>query len=335
MTDSILSLISRFTGLSIAVIGDVILDEYLIGRANRLSREAPVPVLEFEERRVIAGGAANPAANIVALGGAAEMIGVVGADAEALTLRQVLDKKGITWRGLIEDRTRSTTVKTRIMAQMGLRFPQQVARIDRVARDPIAGDVETRVYEAISQAAGVSACLFSDYGSGLITEGVIAHARQLASTNGVLLTADAQAHLSKYTGFGVVKCNADDAAAAVGHGLHSDSEFATAAETLRDRLQLTRGMVITRGGAGSTIAETNGTVTHVAAPRVVDVFDTVGAGDTHIAILTLALAVGGTLTQAVTLANAGSSIVVRHVGNYAPSQAELKQSLTAEGEEKP
>ncbi len=335
MTTLLLSLIPRFTGLSIAVIGDVILDEYLIGRANRLSREAPVPVLEFEERRVIAGGAANPAANIVALGGIAEMIGVVGADAEALTLRQVLEKNGIAWRGLIEDRARTTTVKTRIMAQMGLRFPQQVARIDRIARDAIAGDVEARVCAAISQASNASAFLFSDYGSGLITAGVIEHARQLAGANGTLLTADAQAQLSKYTGFGVVKCNADDAAAALGRGLHTDSEFAAAALELRERLQLTRAMVITRGGAGATIAEADGAITHAAAPRVVDVFDTVGAGDTHIAVLTLALAVGGSLAAAVALANAGSSIVVRHVGNYAPSQAELKLSLINGDEEKP
>ncbi|MDX2161341.1 MAG: PfkB family carbohydrate kinase [bacterium] len=326
MTADLHALIAAFSGQQIMVIGDVILDEYLIGRAARMSREAPIPVLEFEERRVIAGGAANPAANIVALGGAAWMVGVVGADAEAVTLRQILDKKGIHWRGLIEDRARATTVKTRVMAQMGLRFPQQVARIDKVARHPIAGDVEQHVCEYITQHAGHSgakACLFSDYGGGIITPAVIDSARRRAAEDGMILTADAQSYLDKYRGFDVVKCNADDAAAFTGRALHTPADFEAAARELCAALDLRVGMVITRGGDGATLAQPNRPALHIPSPHVSDVFDTVGAGDTHIAVITLALCASAALMQAVTLANAASSIVVQHVGNYAPTPGEL------------
>ncbi|MFN8530980.1 MAG: PfkB family carbohydrate kinase [Anaerolineae bacterium] len=326
MTGSLRALIDQFPQAQILVIGDVILDEYLIGRAARLSREAPIPVLEFEERRVIAGGAANPAANIVALGGAAWMVGVVGADADAVTLRHILEGKGIHWRGLIEDRSRATTLKTRIMAQMGLRFPQQLARIDKVARQPIMGEVEQHVCEYITGHAGhagARAMLFSDYGGGLITPAVVECARQRAIAESMLLTADAQGFLEKYTGFDAVKCNADDASAYLGRALRTDADFNNAAADLCERLKLRRGMVITRGGEGAAYAQPDGVSGHIPTPQVSDVFDTVGAGDTHIAVLTLAMVQGGTLAEAVQLANAASSIVVRHVGNYAPSREEL------------
>src|SRR5215475_10842969 len=123
MRDQLLELIPKLANQQIIVLGDVILDEYLIGRATRLSREAPVPVLEFEERRLIPGGAANPAANIAALGSTAVQIGVVGADGEGAALGQILRERGIEVAFVANGRP--TTVKTRIMAHMGLRFPQQ------------------------------------------------------------------------------------------------------------------------------------------------------------------------------------------------------------------
>jgi len=328
MTD-LKTLIDSFGGMRVIVVGDVILDEYLFGSATRLSREAPIPVLEYTERRVIPGGAANPAANIVSLGGIALMVGVVGADAEAVTLRQTLERARIDTHSLIEDRSRPTTVKTRIMAQMGLRFPQQMARIDKIARRPVSGEVQDQVCEQVHlrtvRGGYADALLFSDYGGGLITANVIAAARAQADADSVLLAADAQNYLEKYAGFGVVKCNADDAAAYLGRDLRTDDEFAAAAVDLAARLNVKIGMVITRGGGGATYSTADKSSGHIVALGVTDVFDTVGAGDTHIAVLTLALLAGGTLADAVTLANAASSIVVRHVGNYTPTREELRQ----------
>lgn len=329
--EALASLVNQFAGVRIVVVGDVILDEYLIGSATRLSREAPVPILEFEARRLIAGGAANPAATIVSLGGQAVIVGVTGADAEAVMLRSVLSAARIDTSGFIEDASRPTTVKTRIMATMGLRSPQQVARLDKMSRQPISERIEQAVRERLlqhRQTAG--AILFSDYHGGLITPTLVDTVRQSVSENPLLLTADAQGDLEKYSGFSVVKCNADDARAAVSRPLRSDDDFASAAVMLCQSLGLSVGMVITRGADGATLAQPNGMAIHAPTPQVSDVYDTVGAGDTAIAVITLAVAAGATLTDAVRLANIASGIVVQHVGNYAPATEELISAIERE-----
>lgn len=330
MVEALKSWIGRLAGKRVLVVGDVFLDEYLIGRAARLSREAPVPVLEFESRQHIPGGAGNPAANIVALGGSAAQIGVIGGDPAAETLKGVLASRGIDTSGLVTDFERPTTVKTRLMAQMGLRFPQQLARLDTLSREPISAAVEARTLSAIeSRLPAVDALLFSDYQTGLLTPSLVTAVRERAMYK--LLTADAQGQFDKYTGFAVVKCNADEARDYLRRDLHSDADFAAAARELRERLQLTGGMVITRGGEGATVAAADGTATHCVAPAVTDVFDTVGAGDTTIAVLTLAVAAGADLQAAAVLANYASGLVVRRVGNYAPTPDELAWALETWG----
>lgn len=326
MTDraALAAWIPRLAKQRISIIGDVILDEYVTGRTTRLSREAPIPVLEFEHRAYIAGGAGNPAANIAALGSTAHLIGVIGADAEGTTLRSVLLARGIDVTGLVIDADRPTTLKTRILAQMGLRFPQQVARIDRLSRQPIREAIEAALIGQIAAALPTAdAVLFSDYHGGLITPRLIA----AAQTGGRLTTADAQGELAKYAGCAIVKCNADDAAAYLGTPLHGDAAFAAAAQTLHAALNVTHGLVITRGADGATIADAASGVQHIPAPAITDVYDTVGAGDTAIAVMTLAVSAGAPLSTAVLLANYASGIVVRRVGNYAPSPDELAAAL--------
>jgi D-glycero-beta-D-manno-heptose-7-phosphate kinase len=320
------SILPSFAARRIVVAGDVILDEYLIGTATRMSREAPVPVLEFEQQRLIPGGAANPAANIIALGAHVRLVGMIGADSEATALRQVLQARGINTDDLVVDGARPTTVKTRILAQMGLRFPQQVARLDKLSRDPITPAIEGRAIDAVLRAAGnADALLLSDYGGGLLTPRLVDKARALG--NHLLLTADAQGKFEKYAGFGVVKCNADEARAFLRRPLNSPDDYAAAARDLCSALKLTRGMVITRGADGATIATPDGHTQHCPAPAVSDVYDTVGAGDTAVAVLTLALAAGAALDEAATLANYASGLVVRRVGNYAPTADELVKSI--------
>lgn len=316
-------------GLRILVLGDLILDEYLIGRAVRLSREAPVPVLEFEERRLIPGGAANPAANISALGSTAIQLGVIGADGDASALREVLQARGIDTSALVVDAARPTTVKTRVMAQIGLRFPQQVARIDRVARTALPAPVEQQVRQHLQHYARVAqALLFSDYRAGLLSPALVEAGRHLARESGALLAADAQGELQKYADFDVIKCNADEARAFLRRDLASDADFAEATRELASALRIRRAMVITRGGDGAMVALPGEAAQHVPAPRTTEVFDTVGAGDTAIAVLTLALAAGALPIEAVTLANVASGLVVRRVGNYAPTASELLDALS-------
>jgi D-glycero-beta-D-manno-heptose-7-phosphate kinase len=328
MPDHLKAWIPKLAGQRIMVIGDVILDEYLYGKTARLSREAPVPVLEFESRQLIPGGAANPAANIVALGSTAVQVGVIGSDTAGTNLRQVLQARNIDTNCLITDSGRPTTVKTRIMAHMGLRFPQQVARLDTLSRESISTAIERRVRATIDhEISAADAILLSDYHTGLLTPSLVSTIRKLAHAADKLLTADAQGNLDKYVGFGVVKCNADEAHDYLRRELRSDDDFAKAAIELCETLKLTGGMVITRGGDGATVATCDGQATRCPAPAVTDVYDTVGAGDTAIAVMTLAVAVGASYTEAATLANYASGMVVRRVGNYAPTPDELTWAL--------
>lgn len=325
MRDRLLELIPKLAGWRILVVGDLILDEYLTGRASRLSREAPVPVLEFESRRYIPGGAANPAANIAALGAHVVMVGIVGGDAEAQAMRAVLESSGILPDTLITDESRPTTLKTRVMAHMGLRFPQQVARMDRLSRTPLSPQVEAQVSQQIAAALpGVDAVLVSDYQAGMLMPSLVNWIRD--QSGDILTAADAQGQFDKYAGFGIVKCNADEARDHLRQELIGDADFAGGARQLFRELALRQAMVITRGGDGATVA-TAQNVTHCPAPAITDVYDTVGAGDTAIAVTTLALVAGATPGEAVMLANAASGVVVRRVGNYAPTPDDLKRAV--------
>ncbi len=319
-------LIHRLAGKRILVIGDIILDEYLIGKATRMSREAPIPVLEFEARQLLPGGAANPAANITRLNAKAIQISVVGTDDAAQNLVNILAERQIDTSRIIVDSERPTTVKTRILAQMGLRFPQQVARLDRLSRIPLHPDQEKQILDTINQEINqADAVLLSDYHVGLLTSLLVSKIRGFADQ--VLLTADAQGELAKYKGFTLVKCNAEDARTYLNRPLQSNDEFADAAVALFKELDLREAMVITRGADGATIAEQDGQVTHCPAPKISDVFDTVGAGDTAIAVMTLARTAGASYPEAVTLANYASGLVVQRVGNYCPTPEELVNVL--------
>lgn len=327
MSAALTECIPQLAGKKVLVIGDVMLDEYITGTAMRMSREAPVPVLEFESRRYIAGGAANPAANIVALGSQAIQVGLVGADEAGQRLRDILQTRGID-SGVITCVGRPTTVKTRILAQMGLRFPQQIARIDTLTRAPIDAEIEAQISAFVcGQINEVDAALLSHYHGGLLTPSLVGRLRQLCTANDVLLTADVQGDFETFAGLDVIKCNADDARRALNRDLTSDADFQRGALDLHERLDIRRATIITRGGQGATWAEA-GRADKCPAPRVSDVYDTVGAGDTAIATITLGLAGGLSARDAVRLANIASGIVVRHLGNYAPTLEQMRQSIT-------
>ncbi len=327
MCSALKSYVAGLANRTVLVIGDVILDEYISGRVMRMSREAPVPVLELESKRYIAGGAANPAANIVSLGARAIQVGIVGEDAPGEQLRQILADQGIDASGIISRADRPTTVKTRILAQMGLRFPQQVTRIDTLTRRPIDEETEMLVVDfASGQLANVNAVLLSHYHGGLLTPALVGRIRDLCAACAVLLAADVQGDFDAFSQLDVVKCNADNAQRYLNRDLATDEDFSEAALQLHDHLGIRRATIITRGADGATLAA-NGDTAHCPAPIVSDVFDTVGAGDTAIATLTLALAAGLDEREAVTLANYASGIVVRYFGNYTPTPAELIRSI--------
>ncbi|MGB7341943.1 MAG: PfkB family carbohydrate kinase [Phototrophicaceae bacterium] len=327
MTDNLKALVPQLANHHVLVLGDVILDEYVIGSAHRMSREAPIPVLELETRRFIPGGAANPAVNIVGLGSAAVQVGIIGSDDAATHLREQLDAIGIDVTGLVIDTSKPTTLKTRILAQMGLRFPQQIARIDTISRDPIGQFIQAALMQRLqTHIDSTDAILISDYQNGLLTSNVITLVKQINRGNKPVIV-DTQGALDKYHGVDVIKCNADDAAQFLNTSLETNEDFAGAARELALQLSVKTAVVITRGSDGATLA-TQDAAAYVNAPDVSDVYDTVGAGDTWIAVMTLAMIAGADLADAALLANVASGIVVRHVGNYTPSPAELLAALS-------
>ena len=322
--------VARLADKTVLVIGDVMLDEYITGNPTRMSREAPVPVLELESKRYIAGGSANPSANIVSLGSRAIQVGVIGEDKAGERLTSILENQGIDASGLIRCADRPTTVKTRVLAKMGLRFPQQVTRIDTLSRRPIDSDKESQILRFVERRIGeLDAILLSHYHGGLLTPALVGKVRELCRQSDVLLTADVQGKFEIFGGLDVIKCNADDAQRYLNRELDSDDDFNWAARQLQELLGIEKAAIITRGSRGATLA-VDGNTRHCPAPKVSDVFDTVGAGDTAIAVTTLAMADGIPAVDALMLANFASGIVVRHLGNYTPTPAELTLSICGE-----
>ena len=323
----LVKLVPSLADRRVLVVGDVFLDEYLVGRATRLSREAPIPVLEFARRFTVPGGAANPAHNVVALGGVARQVGVVGDDEAGHALRVELVQAGIDVEGLVADASRPTTTKTRIVAEGSLRFPQQLARIDRVERRPIAGAVEREVIARLEALAPqADALLVSDYRSGVVSETVVTTVRRLASRHRKLLTVDSQGNLPKFHGFDVVKCNHAEAQAVLGRELTTEDDFRRAGEQLLREISA-GAVTITRGPDGMSVVGRAAGYAHLPAANRSEVFDVTGAGDTVIAVLTLALAAGVDLLAAAHLANYAAGLVVRKLGNATPSPEELAWAI--------
>jgi D-glycero-beta-D-manno-heptose-7-phosphate kinase len=315
------NLVRALAGCTVAVVGDVFLDEYLVGHAERLSREGPVPVLGFDRRFCLPGGAANPARNVAGLGAVARQVGVVGTDAAAGELQHLLALAKIDSAGVVIDPSRPTTVKTRIVAEGGAP-PQQVARIDRQSRLPVSGTVEAALVSAVTAAAeGADAVLVSDYKSGVVTEAVRDAARDAAEDHGIWLTVDSQGDLDRFAGFHLVRAALRDAETSLGRRLDSEPAVEKAARGLVRDLGA-RAVVLSRGAAGMSVAGPD-FYSVVPPANVSEVFDVAGAGDTVIAVLTLALAAGAPLMAAIQLANAAAGIVVRRLGVVAPTPAEL------------
>jgi rfaE bifunctional protein kinase chain/domain len=312
---------------TILVIGDVLLDEYLIGTASRLSREAPIPVLDFESRQIIPGGAANPAMNIAALGGRAIQIGLIGADTLGTELADSLLAANIEADGLVIDPERATTLKTRVVSGGSLRFPQQLARIDRIDRrspDPAA---EAAIIQQIrSRAVHSQAMLVSDYRNGMLTPAIVRTTLAAAVETGNLLVVDSQGNLDKYHGYHIVRANQRDTERYLGRALATEADFAAAASELLTRLAA-QGIVIGRGAEGVSLLGQATPYRHFRPANVTEVFDVTGAGDTSIAVLTLSLVAGLDLAQAARLANYAAGLVVQKLGNATATPAELHAAI--------
>ena len=312
MTDC--ALLPQLSGRTVLIVGDLMLDHFVIGRVDRISPEAPVPVVRFEAEEFRLGGAANVANNIAALGGAVHLVGVVGADPAAKRLRRALSRLDIDTGGLIEDPDRCTTRKLRIVTAR----KQQVARVDYEDDAEISGSVEQAVIERVETlAANAGALVLSDYLKGTVSRDVAIAALAAARRSGVPLLVDPKvAHIDYYNGAALVTPNHHEAEAVTHMRIRSAAEAQEAARRFRDRVGC-ESVMITRGEHGMWLLTPDGEAALPAEAR--EVADVTGAGDTVIGTLALALACGSTLLEAARLANRAAGIVV---GKFGPATAE-------------
>lgn len=322
-TSRLRELIERFAGRELLVVGDLVLDEYLVGRPGRISREAPVMVLDYAERFTRPGSACNPAVNLAALGAQARLIGLVGDDPYGQALLGLLHGAGVDASGVVACAERGTATKTRILAEDAMGRRQQMLRLDRVPPPRLEpGQVDALVAALERYAAKAEAVLLSDYKGGVICAETLAAAR--ASRRPVLV--DSQGDLGRFRGCTLVKANQADVETTLSRSLASEAELAEAGAELLGEL-LADFVVITRGAEGMSVFEP-GRHTHLPG-RPTEVFDATGAGDTVIALLGLGLAAGGSILEAAQLANYAASLVVRKLGNATVSPEELRALLRA------
>jgi D-beta-D-heptose 7-phosphate kinase/D-beta-D-heptose 1-phosphate adenosyltransferase len=316
-----LQLVHSFQGRRVLVLGDLMLDRYWWGRVDRISPEAPVPVVRKQRSTIAPGGAANVACNIAALGGEPLLLGLLGADSAGQEFRTALLERGLSVDHAIVDSDRATTVKTRIVAHN-----QHVVRVDEESTHPIAASLLQKVVDRVdSLLSSCDVVILSDYAKGFLTPDLLQKVIHSASRKERRTVIDPKGgDYSRYNGAYVLTPNRMEALVAAGFPpTHKDSS--TAAARLLDTLQV-EAVLVTEGDEGMTLYARSHSPQHVPA-LARTVYDVTGAGDTVIATLSLALAAGASLWTASQLANVSAGLAVEQVGTTAVTSLALGQAL--------
>lgn len=329
-------------GRRIAVAGDFMLDRYLWGSATRISPEAPVPVVDFMNESQVLGGAGNVAANLAALGATVFPFGVIGDDDDGRAIRACLGAAGIVTKGLIADKSRITTVKTRVVARH-----QQIVRVDHERREPLRDALEESLIRRIKTALGrLDALVISDYDKGVVSDPLADRVLTECHRRGVpVLVKPKTSRLFAYRGATVIVCNAKEAGFFVTRSLEDDEAVGQAGRALLAHFGCS-SVVITRGAEGLNVFEDTSplgfhvpaTSREISYARVGQpaadhaahgrqVFDVTGAGDTVLSVLALAVAARIPLREAAVLANAGAGVVVGKLGTSTITPDELFAAL--------
>ena len=328
-TAHLLALVDALSGRKVVVVGDAVADEFVYGRVARISREAPVLILEYDSTEIVPGGAGNAANNVAALGGRSELVAVVGRDDPARRFVGALHRR-VDSRRLVKSAHRPTPVKTRILAGGIHSAKQQVVRIDRGAGHPV--DDRTRAaFERAAVAAvnGADAVLVSDYGSGLITPALVAKLRLALRKAGhpIPVLIDSRYALLRYRGLTACTPNESEVEAALGVSI--DDDLRTLERAGRKILERTRmqAVLITRGGRGMALFVPNTPTVHIPIFGSDEIADVTGAGDTVMATMTLSLAAGASFEAAARLANYAGGLVVMKRGTATISAEELRHAI--------
>ena len=327
--DRLLSLIDSFRGRRILVIADFVADEFLYGRVQRVSREAPVLILQYDGTDVRLGGGANAVHNIQTLGGRPAPVGVLGKDDHGRRLRAILREAGISAAQVFDDAAYLTPVKTRILAGGVHTTKQQMVRIDNTSRLSPESPIHRQVLRALREFKGrVDGVLVSDYGFGLVTAQVVEAACAFARKRRAPVTVDSRYALLSFRGMTAVTPNEPEVEAALRTTIgNSTKRLEAAGRSLLRRLGASAAL-ITRGSEGMALFEPRRPALHIPIYGSDQVADVTGAGDTVIATFTLALAAGATPAEASFLANYAGGIVVMKRGTATVSHGELTRAVT-------
>ena len=311
-----------FDDAKVLILGDIMLDEYMYGSVDRISPEAPVPVVNISSSKLLLGGAANVAANICSLGGEALLLGTVGDDEAASNLSQLLKTKKISDDLLVTDLSRRSTIKTRIIAHS-----QQIVRADREDRHEVSPDVEKEIISRLlSVIDDVQAVIVSDYGKGVITQSLLERLMSVCLQKNVFVAVDPkETHFNNYQKVSLITPNHHEAGFAYGRRIHNEKDLLEVGNGLLKRLQA-KSILITRGPDGMSLFTDDTEPTHIPT-FAKKVYDVTGAGDTVIAAFVAATCAGADLIESAVVANAGAGLTVGEIGTATVTKDLLRQEL--------
>ena len=306
----------------ILILGDIMLDEYLFGTVTRISPEAPVPIVEITSDKYLLGGSANVAANIRALGDEPLLLGTVGEDEASVKLAQILKEKRISSDFTVNDPSRRTTIKTRIIANN-----QQVVRTDKENLHELDKETEQKVLNRFKAVADdISAVIISDYGKGVITLSLLEQVIDICIEKDIFVAVDPkETHFHNYCKVSVITPNHHEAGFAYGKRIRTQQDLLEVGNGLLEKLQA-KSILITRGADGMSIFRTGEEPTHIPT-FARKVYDVTGAGDTVIATFVSAICGGADLVEASIVANAGAGVTVAEVGTASVTVSRLREEL--------
>lgn len=328
MQKYLLNILDQFPLRKIVVVGDLIADEFLYGQISRVSREAPVLVLEYDNLVRLPGGAANAANNLLDLGCGVAVAGVVGQDEPGKSLAANLRSKGADLKSLRRIRAYSTPIKTRILSGAHHSAPQQIVRVDRI-HNPIPGIQPS--WNLLKQKVGsADGIIISDYGYGTIVPSLYARLCEAAKRKGIPIVVDSRFRMAEFKHATAMTPNITELEASTGISIGTDPHLLRKTGQRVLRAQRLDSLLVTQGRFGMTLFEPRKRPLHIPIHGTDEVADVTGAGDTVIAVFTVALACGAAPEQAARLANYAGGIVVTKRGTATVTRAELGSAISAD-----
>lgn len=322
------NLIKKMNQAKVLVIGDLALDEMVYGDTERISREAPVLILQHTHTKYILGGASNAAHNVATLNnGKVSVIGVIGADYQAEDLKNAFKEANIDCSSLIVDKTRKTITKTRISGSCSHSITQQIVRIDRQTNGPISKETEDKLIEAFEKMIPYhDVIILSDYHIGTLSDKIIEKVVSIAKKYSKKIIVDAQKDLDRYKGVFTMTPNLPDTQKHVGFYLNSKEDFIRAGKKIIEQIG-SEGILITCGSDGMVVIDKDSNYVHIPVFNKAEVFDVTGAGDTVTATYSLALAIGAEPVYAAIIGDIAAGIVVKQFGCATTTIDEILESV--------